>query len=385
MSTRVTGWLEPSPRGAMVLALLLGAIVATSGDPITPRHDADYHKGVCFAAWSSPRAWLRSDSDEALRAVADLGANWVSLRITWFQDRFDSPLVRPDSASPDDDAIAHAVGLAHSLGMKVMLVLVVDLVDDSGGDGSPGEKWRGMIQFPDEAGWQAWFSSYEAFCCRYAAMAEDLGADMLCLGAELTIPATTREGRWRSLIARCRGLYSGPLTYQANFSPLTYSIDTASGLAASGQWRGEYRAVGFWDALDYACICAYFPLTRDPGPSLEQLRHAWEPWLHDLRSWASGVGRPVLFGEIGYHSAQGAARQPWAHRIAGEVAWDLQADCFRAFLDTFSGEPWVAGVYWWLAHPSEETGLDPEGKGFPFMGKPAEEVVRRSYALPRRR
>ena len=95
---------------------------------------------------------------------------------------------------------------------------------------------------------------------------------MLCIGAELTTAASGHEQSWRDIIAQCRARYRGPLTYQANWSSLSYSIDTAPQLAASGQWQGEYRAVRFWDALDYACVCAYFPLSRTPHPSLSELR-----------------------------------------------------------------------------------------------------------------
>jgi len=348
-------------------------------DPASPAQ-VDRHRGVCYAAWSSPRAWLRPESDAALRQVAELGASWVSLRVTWFQDKFDTPALHPNSATPDDDAIAHAVQTIHALGMRAMLVLVVDLADSTGSEWSPGEKWRGMIQFADEQGWRSWFAAYGEFCARYAAMAQSCGIDMLCIGAELTTAASGHEQSWRDIIAQCRARYRGPLTYQANWSSLSYSIDTAPQLAASGQWQGEYRAVRFWDALDYACVCAYFPLSRTPHPSLSELRESWQPWLQDLRAWAGSVSKPVLFGEIGYHSAEGAAWQPWTHRTAAAASPELQADCYRAFLETFWDEAWVAGTYWWLAHPPEDAGLDDEGKGFPFMGKPAEQALRSYYA-----
>lgn len=360
---------------AVALCLLARLGATAAGEAVSEER----HRGVCYAAWRSPDAWLSAPSDETLRRLADLGVNWVSLRVTWFQDRFDTPALHPGEATPIDEAIAHAVCTSHDLGMKTMLVLVVDLADDSGSEWSPGSKWRGMIGFPDERRWQEWFAAYAGLCARYASLAEACGADMLCIGTELTLAATTHEQAWREIIAGCRERYAGLLTYQANWSPLSYCIDDGPALARSGNWQGEYRQVRFWDALDYACLCIYFPLSREARPSLGELEVAWEPWRDELRAWAATVGKPVLFGEVGYHSALGAAWEPWTHYAAAEASPYLQADCYEVFLRTFWNEPWVAGVYWWLAAPPDEPDLDNGGTGFLFLGKPAEEVLRRWY------
>lgn len=109
------------------------------------------------------------------------------------------------------------------------------------------------------------------------------------------------DRHWRELIAEMRKVYSGRLTYAANFD--------------------QYKEVGFWDALDLIGINAYFPLR-----TLKD-RDATGPELYDvlLESWRTILGRyvafreeinlgskPALFTEIGYTRRRRATLAPWA-------------------------------------------------------------------------
>jgi hypothetical protein len=324
---------------------------------------------------------LTKESDEQIRRLRALGVNCLSLRVIWLQESFDSVDVHPGFATPPDDCIRHIVRLCHSMGMKAMISLQVDFADPMKGGSF---RWRGQIApalgeggGSDEA-WRRWFASYEKFALHYAQVCAESGADILCLGSEM-ISATTQFAQpWREMIQKVRAVFRGGLTYQANWSPLQYAFGGwgAARLVKQNQWNAEYRTVKFWDALDWAALCAYFPLTDKPNPGQEELVANWQVWLEDLRAWQREMQKPVLFSEVGYQAADRGAIEPWRTPLSTLPNPDLQARCYEAFLKTFFEEPWVAGIFWWMACPPKEWDVDKHGAGYPFLGKPAEDVVR---------
>ena len=124
-----------------------------------------------------------------------------------------------------------------------------------------------------------------------------------------------------------RAEFRGPLTYSANF-------DT---------WQG----IGFWDALDFVGVSAYFPLSDHADPPLAELEAGWERALAPLAAAARRWRRPVLLTEAGFPSIPNAARAPWREeRVAADV-W-LQARCYEATLRALARQPAVEGVFFWL-------------------------------------
>jgi len=216
-----------------------------------------------------------------------------------------------------------------------------------------------------EADWARWFESYGDFILHYARLAEALGIEALCVGTELH-GTIHREREWRALISEVRSVYSGQLTYAAN-------------------WYEEYEQVPFWDALDWVGIQAYFPLAQADHPGRDSIARGWDRWIEDIGQLAADVGRPVVFTEIGYRSAPGAAREPWIWPTRGESTTDIrdlqvQADAFQAFFDRVWPEPWVQGAYVWKWY-SQRTLMDRDlSRDFTPQGKPAEAVLRRAYS-----
>ncbi len=225
-----------------------------------------------------------------------------------------------------------------------------------------GGKWRSDISMADEDGWRRWFDSYREFILHYARLAERLGIEALCIGTELRQTVVHRPDDWRRIIAAIRAVYSGELTYAAN-------------------WYQEYLEVPFWDRLDYVGIQAYFPLTARERPSLAELRSGWQAHLAEIEALQRRVGKPVLFTEIGYKSTPGATAEPWRWLKSDEyeslpVDLELQADAYRAFFEVFWPRPWVAGAYFWKWFPVAPA---PDNPGFTPQGKPAERVLATWY------
>ena len=281
-------------------------------------------------------------SEASLRRLRELGVNWIS--ITPFGFQRSEPAVRMGGYE-DDDSLRGATRQAHALGIKVMLKPHVWARDE-----------QAMLRWTDEE-WRAWFASYETFITHYAALAREAKIDALCIGNELK-HSTRFEAEWRRVIARVRAIYDGPITYGANFD--------------------EVERVAFWDAVDWIGVSAYFPLVESASPSHAELVAAWRPVTRRLEALSRRYSRPVLFTEIGYRSAEGAAWRQWElPRDAGENH-DVQRVAYEAFFEAVWPQPWLVGAYpWkWFSGPNHR---EPRGNDYEFEGKPAEEVIRRHY------
>lgn len=110
------------------------------------------------------------------------------------------------------------------------------------------------------------------------------------------------ERQWRRLIRDVRSIYSGDLTYAANFD--------------------QYHQVGFWDALDYMGINAYFSLRSGQyvPKSDESLETALEAGWFEVLSEIDALrqeeiidDKPVIFTELGYTRWQNSTVHPWAY------------------------------------------------------------------------
>ena len=112
--------------------------------------------------------------------------------------------------------------------------------------------WRGVftgdINMDSEEQWTFFENSYSDFILTYAKTAQDMGAEILCIGTELEQFVLTRPVYWKRLIKDIRRIYKGKLTYATNWN--------------------EYLEVSFWSELDYIGIDAYFPLSEEKSPSI---------------------------------------------------------------------------------------------------------------------
>jgi len=107
------------------------------------------------------------------------------------------------------------------------------------------------------------------------------------------------DSKWRELIAKVRAVYSGKLTYAANFD--------------------QYDQVSFWSELDLIGINAYFPLRTSLEVSEIGLEATFlESWrgilarIDQLREERGLQAIPVVFTELGYRTREGSSLDPWA-------------------------------------------------------------------------
>lgn len=240
--------------------------------------------------------------------------------------------------------------------------------------------WHGMIQPKSDALLDAWFERYRRFVLGWAKICEAEGVDVFAVGSEMNALASTLpvpalppleeyylndekqqerrqrllahreaigdrfpgeleariekeqgwadqvtagqsvaaitkrrqqlDAHWRRLIAEVRQVYRGRLTYAANFD--------------------QYHQVGFWDALDFMGINAYFKLRSEiPGPDQKDrlyplLVAGWRGVLGDLelfRRQHKLETKEVIFTEMGYTRRALSTLEPWS-----DVGFSLIAD-----------------------------------------------------------
>ncbi len=284
-------------------------------------------------------------SGESLRELKTMGVTWVSIMPFGFHRGTGELHWGGANVWETDDSLVAVTKQSHDLGIKVMLKPHIW-----------GRRELGMEQWNEEQ-WSAWFDAYTKFIEHYAAIARDSHADAFCIGNEQKI-AIHHEARWRGIIARIRGIYRGPITYGANFD--------------------EVFDVKFWDALDWIGVSGYFPLAPEASPDRAALVRAWQPILDKLERLATTTKRPVLFTEIGYRSADGAAWRQWEIPRDAPLNLDAQREAYEAFFETVWTRPWVAGAYpWkWFSYPNHGTATSND---YEIENKPAASVVRRSY------
>lgn len=222
-----------------------------------------------------------------------------------------------------------------------------------------GEGWTGDFNLSSETDWKQWEQEFTAYILNHAKVADSLKVDMLCIGTEYRIPARERPNFWRGLIREVRSIYSGKITYASNWD--------------------NFENITWWDAADYIGIDAYFPLAEGAHPSIEEIEQGWKPIKVQLGAFSKKWGKPILFTEYGFQSANGAAGKHWEIDESEEnVNTQLQADAYEATYRALMEEEWFAGGFLWKWHFHTRSDRW-RGTEWTPQNKPAEEVIARWY------
>jgi len=326
-----------------VLTVLLLAACATRAPELSV---VAKQRGMSFAAANPSRGtYGTAASDESLRELQAIDVDWISIMPFGFHRGSADLSWGGDQVWESDESLVAVTRQAHARGMRVLLKPHVW-----------GRSELRMESWTTEE-WRKWFDDYGRFAEHYARLARDMKADAYCIGNEQKI-ASGHEKEWRDIIARVRAIYRGPLTYGANFD--------------------EVFDVAFWDALDWIGVSGYFPLSDAATPTRAELIAAWQPILARLEQLSKRTGRPVVFTEIGYRSADRAASRQWELSRDAPVNLEAQKIAYEAFFEAVWPKPWVAGAYpWkWFSYPNHGRG---DSNDYDFEHKPALEVVRRAY------
>ena len=322
----------PSPT-----ATLQPTATVTPRPRIKPGDKLGFIQGVAYIA-SHITDWAYPLSDQSLQALRDTGAEWVSLNVY---------LVSWDNPIQSQEAVIHAIQVAHQLGLNVLL--------------RPKFEDGNLQMHHDQAGfspeqWQAWGIHYTEELLPYAQIAEEYGVEMFSVGFEMRA-TEPEEAHWRSLIQAVRGVYSGPITYS------TLPNDEAD--------------LKWWDAVDFIGVDGYYNLSNRKDPSEDMLKKAWIPYLENLEKLSIKYNKPVIFTEIGYPSTVTSAENP-GNWMYGEIDLELQGRLYKVLFDVIQDKPWINGVFMWAWDETPYQGGPCDFEHTP-KGKPAENVMREFF------
>jgi len=352
-------WDSNYPFRGASLARIDGPV--ETGDGNANMATLDYY-GFNYASWWQG-TFASPDSTTAIRQMAGTGANTISISPTQFLGSRTGDTIAPNQQTETDANLLKAIAEAKAAGMAVVLKPHIDVADWSAS--------RTDIQASNPA---AFFASYKSFVVHYAQMAQKAGVEIFAVGTELSkMTAPVHTPYWNDIIAAVRQVYTGKLTYAANY--------------------GEEKQVQFWDRLDFIGTDLYAPLTNVTNPTVDQLVQAWvgppiaswsqtvyggKPILDYYRDLSAAWGKPIFVTEIGFRSRDGANVEPWAFGKGGVVDQQEQTDLFTAFFKALEmkNTGWVKGLSIWDWRPVDMTKpntLDPTD--FTPQGKPALSVI----------
>lgn len=320
-------------RGAMAAAAGLCLLAVTFA------HADTFLRGVTVSCYRwGPGEWDTPAMEHTLDELSSLGVDAVAIH-PYARIRSNGTVTyRPEPVTP---ATLKPLGWAHQRGMTTLLKPHLAYW---------GSKftWRGEITFKKAADWERFFTGYRHFIIEQARLAQQSQAAWFAVGTELE-GTLKHEAWWRGLIAEVRSVYSGKLTYAANWD--------------------ETGKVPFWDALDAVGVQAYYPVADGLRPSDDQLRAGWARRLDELDRMAARFGKPVLLTELGYAVSEAAALRPWEDAVVGDAqrGADLKLRATRIALEAVTDRPLIAGVFLWKWFPGDREHGDEFVLQYPAM------------------
>lgn len=288
--------------------------------------------------------------------MSKVGANWVALH-PYAYTRIGEPAVHYEVFEwqwwgERVVGIEESIRLAKDHGLQVCLKPMVYITGS----------WPGGLDFKTDAEWERWEADYDAYLMQFVALAVQYDVEMVCIGTEFKRSSLQRPQFWRGLIAKIRKQYSGDLVYAANWD--------------------EFQDISFWDELDYIGIDAYFPLSGNIQPTVEELHLAWSDPLSKIKKCQRKHNKPVLFTEFGYLSVDGCAGKTWElEPLVNDLPINeaAQAAAYEALFSFWSLQPFWKGGFLWKWFPN---GAGHEGyptRDYTPQDKAAERVLSKWY------
>jgi hypothetical protein len=304
------------------------------------------------------------ENANSLAALAATGANAAALSFEYGINVQNSTVYADPNYTDGLTVVGTTIAEAKAKGMSVMVRPLIDFLDPTKIGSYHVGDWRSYYNPADPA---VFFASYQQMIVSVAQTAQANGADMLCIGVELDqLTGPAYQADWSNIIAAVRQVFSGMLTYSAEWN------------ADASPWQGHHglpagtgnlvSQISFWSQVDFLGIDEYAPISDAAQPTHADLVNGWMKVPTDASSRAitgplsliayfirvtTQVGKPLLFTELGYESASDAAISP-AGTTTNVYDPVLQAALYSAFFDAWRqhGQHALAGVYFWNWDPN---------------------------------
>ncbi|WP_010521795.1 glycoside hydrolase family 113 [Aquimarina agarivorans] len=219
-----------------------------------------------------------------------------------------------------------------------------------------GDGWAGDFMLKSESDWLIFEKHYTDYILSYAKIAQRSKVELLCIATEFRNVVKQRPQFWCNLIQKIKSVYTGKLTYAANWD--------------------NYENVTFWNELDYIGIDVYFPLSKNKTPTVTELTKLWQPITKNLQHFSSTYNKPILFTEYGYKSCDYSTAGHW--NTDGKEIFNSKAqmNAYEALYENFWNKNWIAGGFLWKWHL---TPINAENTRFTPQQKPVVQIIKKYY------
>lgn len=317
-----------------------------------------YYQGFNFAheGYQIYNGYGSKLAQRSLEKLSELGTNAIAVVPYGFQRNPNQPAfigVDHGAGGENDESVIYAHAQAQSLGMYTLLKPQLWV------SGS----WPGDVDMKSEADWAKFFDYYQRWIRHYALMAEMRKFDAFCIGVEFSKATLSHPEAWREMIRKARGIYSGPITYAAN-------------------WGEEFEKLSFWDELDFIGLNCYYPLSKGDTPTKNELKKNFTGILTKAEKVSKKYNKPLVFTEVGFRSVADTWKNPHAEADGRPYDPECQRVCYEVLFEGIKDKKWINGLFIWK-WPSYLNYQDRNPVSFTPSGKPAEEVVQRWFTASR--
>lgn len=302
--------------------------------------------GVSFVGTSG----LINESD--FKPVLNINANWVTIMPFGFLANGKANVQYNSSwqwKGETTEGIAHTIDLAKKNNLKILLKPHVWTHNG----------WVGNLSFATESEFKIFEESYSNYILEFAKLAQDKQVDVFCIGVELKVIAVQKPAFMKELIKKVREIYSGKLTYSANWD--------------------NYQNISFWNELDFIGIDAYFPVSESKTPSYQSCFIGWKPHYEAIKRLNRSTGKKVIFTEFGYRNIDYTGKEPWTESKNDTYNSMAQINAYRAIFSRFWGESWFAGGFIWKWFPNHNKTGGTKNNRFTPQNKPVEKIISDFY------
>ena len=302
--------------------------------------------GVSFVAISSP-----VDSSH-FTPVKKLNATWITAMPFGFIPSGSSTVTYNSNwqwIGEKKEGIINTIKLAHEKGLKVMVKPHIWITNI----------WVGAMDYSTETEWENFEKSYAKYILDFARVSDSMQVESFCIGVELKKSVVKRPIFWKSLIDSVRLVYSGKITYAANWD--------------------NYKKVTFWNKLDYIGIDAYFPVSDKKTPSFDDCYKGWSKNYNEIKNLSNSVNKKIVFTEYGYRNIDFTGKEPWNEHGNSTFNSEAQENAYRAVFCRFWKEPWFEGAFLWKWFPNHSNAGGKANNRFTPQNKPVEDIIRNTF------
>ena len=226
-----------------------------------------------------------------------------------------------------------------------------------------GNKWSGNFTYTTEKSWKKLEKTYSEYILTLAKLAEKHQVEAMSIGVEIGTFFTKRKKYVKELINQVRKVYSGKLTYCANWD--------------------KFEQITFWGKLNFIGIDSYFNLSFENNPSEKVCLKSLKPIKLRLKKFSNKWKKKIVFTEFGFQSRDQAGFETWNWKGNKKTKVNIkaQATCYKAIFDTFWSESWFMGGFSWKWHLDYSKSGGHFDNSYTPQNKPAELIISKYYFM----